>query len=288
MAHVADWKKQEVSHLEKLAKEYPVVGVVNLGIVPGRQIQKIRATMRGEDTVVRMSRKNLMSLALKNTNKKGIEKLSEHITGQGGLLFSKANPFKIYKNLEKNKTRAPAKPNSIAPRDISVSKGDTPFPPGPILGELQMAGIPAAIEKGKVVIKQNKIIVKAGDKISPGVANALSKLEIEPFEIKLDVLAAYEDGVIYTPDILAVDSEKILMDVSTAHQQAVNLSINATYLTKQTAALGVSFAASNARNLAINAVIYEKEVVDLILTSAQQKANALKAVADKDTGEESK
>ncbi len=282
MAHVADWKKQEVRYLEKLAKEYPVIGVVNLGTVPGRQIQKIRASMRGDDAVVRMSRKNLMSLALKNSNKKGIEKLSDHITGQGGLLFSKTNPFKIYKNLDKNKTRAPAKPNSTAPRDISVSKGDTPFPPGPILGELQLAGIPAAIEKGKVVIKQDKVVVKAGDKISAEVANALSKLEIEPFEIKLEMLAAYEDGVVYTPELLAVDSEKVLMDVSTAYRQAVNLSVNTAYLTKQTAALGVSLAASKARNLAINAVIYEKEVVDIILAAAHQKASALKAAADKE------
>ncbi len=278
MAHVAQWKKDEVKELKRLINEYPVIGVVNTGSVPGKQIQKIRASLRTEDTQIKMSRKRLMKRALKGASKDGVEGLSDHINGQSGLLFSKTNPFKIYKTLDKNKTRASAKANSIAPADISVSKGETSFPPGPILSELQQGGIPAAIQGGKVVIKQDKVIVKAGEKISAAVANALARLEIEPLEIKLDLLAAFEEGTTYLPDILAVDTEKIKSDLAAAYQQAVNLSVNSAYLTKQTAPIAISQAASKARNLAINAGIFEKEVIDAILASAFAKASALDAV----------
>jgi large subunit ribosomal protein L10 len=278
MAHVAQWKKDEVKEIKRLIKEYPVIGVVNTGSVPGKQIQKIRASMRDEETQIKMSRKRLLKRALKGASKEGVEGLSDHITGQAGLLFSKTNPFKIYKTLEKNKTRASAKANSIAPADISISKGETSFPPGPILSELQQGGIPAAIQGGKVVIKQDKVIVKAGEKISAAVANALARLEIEPVEIKLDLLAAYEEGTTYTPDLLAVDTEKIKLDLATAYQQAINLSVNSAYLTKETAPIAISQAASLARNLAINAGIFEKEVIDAILANAYAKASALDAL----------
>jgi len=275
MAHVAQWKKDEVKELKKLIEDYPVVGVVNIGSVPGKQIQTIRSSVRGDDTKIKMSRKRLMKLALKKSSKEGVTELAYHITGQAGLIFSNINPFKIYSTLERNKTKAAAKANSIAPADISVSQGPTSFPPGPILSELQMGGIPAAIQAGKVAIKQDTLVVKAGDKISPATANALARLEIEPIEIKLELLAAFEDGTTYTPDILAVDADKIRMNIATAYQQAVNLSVNSAYLTKQTAAIGITQAVSKARNLAINAEIFEKEVIDIILAKALAKANAL-------------
>jgi large subunit ribosomal protein L10 len=287
MAHVAQWKKDEVKEINKLINEYPVIGIVDLGAVPGKQIQKIRTSVRG-DTLLKMSRKRLMVRALKKASKEGVGGLSEYLKGQPGFLFSKTNPFRIYKTLEKNKTKAPAKPNAIALSDISVSKGETPFPPGPILSELQQAGIPAAIQSGKVVIKQDKVIVKAGEKITPAVANALARLEIEPLEIKLDLLAAYERGVIYSPDILAVDSQKILSDIVTAHQEAVNLSINSAYLTKETAAFGISQAAAEARNLAINAAVFSKEVIETIISNAQAKAQAIEFLTKEKVAEKTK
>jgi large subunit ribosomal protein L10 len=278
MAHVASWKKDEIKEIKKLIDEFPVIGVVNVGAVPGKQMQKIRASIRGENAQIRMSRLRLMKRALKGSSKEGLENLSDNLTGQAGLLFSKSNPFKIYKVLEKNRTRAPAKPNSLATSDIAVKKGDTPFPPGPILSELQLAGIPAAIQSGKVVIKQDKVLVRAGERITSPVSNALSRLEIEPVEIKLDLLAAYEEGTIYTPDILGVDSQKIASDFSLAHKQALNLSVNSGYPTNKTAQLLISRAEAEARNLAINAGIFEKEVMNAILASAYSKARVLESL----------
>ena len=53
-----------------------------------------------------------------------------------------------------------AKAGETAPEDIVIEKGPTSFKPGPIVGELQQAGIPAAIEGGKVRIRETKTVVK--------------------------------------------------------------------------------------------------------------------------------
>ena len=62
----------------------------------------------------------------------------------------------------------------------------TSFKPGPIVGELQHAGFPAAIEKGKVVLKKDVTIVKAGQTISREVAGLLTRLDILPLEVGLE------------------------------------------------------------------------------------------------------
>lgn len=279
MAHVAEWKKEEVETLKKLIVGHSVVAVVDMENIPAKQLQKMRELLRSQ-VLIKMSKKSLMKRGLEEASKekKEVDALEEHLTGQPAFIFTDINPFKIYKTLEKNKTRAPAKPDSIAPMDILVSKGDTPFPPGPILGELQQAGIPVTIQGGKIAIKEDKVVVKKGERINERLAMALAKLEIEPMEVGLDLLAAYEDGTIYTSDLLAVDEDEIRSNVIMAYQQAFNLSLNSGYITKATASSAIAKAAFEARNLAINATIFEPEVIDIILSKAQSQALAVDTV----------
>ena len=290
MAHVAEWKKQEVEDLKKLIVSHSVVGVVDMENIPAKQLQKMRELLRSQ-VLIKMSKKSLMKLGLEKASKEKnkVDALEEHLGGQPAFIFSDINPFKIYKTLEKNKTSAPAKSNSIAPVDILVPKGDTPFPPGPMLGELQQAGIPATIQGGKITIKDDKVVVKKGERINDKLAMALAKLEIEPMEVGLDMLAVYEDGNIYTPDVLAIDEDETRSNIQTAYQQAFNLSLNSGYITRATASAAITKAAGEARNLAINATIFEAEVIDIILAKAQSQAlavdSALGDLVEKKLGE---
>ena len=100
-----------------------------------------------------------------------------------------------------------AKAGEIAPEDIIVEKGPTSFKPGPIVGELQQAGIPAAIEAGKVRIRETKTIVKKGQPFTPKQAEILAKLDIKPMDIGLLLQVAYFEGNMYEPSVLAIDED---------------------------------------------------------------------------------
>jgi large subunit ribosomal protein L10 len=267
MPHVAEWKKDEVASLKKLIESHEVVGMANLSDIPAPQLQKMRRTLKGSATL-KMSRKTLMTLALDDCAKGNIEALGEYMEGQPALIFTNMNPFKLYKILEGSKTAAPAKAGSIAPEDIVVPKGDTAFKPGPILGELQKIGIPAKIEKGKIVITSDKTIVSAGDAIPRDVASILTRLEIFPLEVGIDLRAAYEDETIYTSDLLTIDEEKTLGDVQKAFTQALNLSVNAVIFTKESTPLLIQKAASQSLNLALNAEILTSKTRDILLAKA--------------------
>jgi large subunit ribosomal protein L10 len=274
MAHVAEWKKEEVKELQTLIKDHPVVGIANLSDIPAPQLQKMRENLRGSARV-KMSRINLMNLALNDSGKVNIENLSEHMEGQPALIFTDMNPFKLYKILEESKTPAPAKAGSVATADIVVPKGDTSFMPGPILGELQKIGVPAKIDKGKIVITEDKTIVAEGEEISRDVASMLTRLEIYPLEVGIDLKAAYEDETIYTSDILTIDTDETFSDVQKAYQQAINLSVNAVVFTKESTPLLISKAAGQSMNLALNADILTSKTTDLILAKAFAQMLAL-------------
>jgi large subunit ribosomal protein L10 len=167
--------------------------------------------------------------------------------------------------------------------DIIVQKGPTSFPPGPILGEFQSAGIPASIEAGKVAVKETKVVCKAGEAVPQKLATMLSKLEIYPLIVGLDLRAAYDDGTIYEPELLAIDESKYLSDIIRAAQNAFNLSVNTAYPTKATIGTLLAKAFAESRNLGVNAVVFDSGVMDALLAKAhvQMTAVASKA-ADKD------
>ncbi len=274
MAHVADWKKEEVNDLKELIENHSVVGMANLADIPAPQLQKMRQSLK-DTTTIKMSRKTFMSLALGESEKSNIDALGEHMEGQPAMIFTNMNPFKLYKILEASKTSAPAKAGSIAPSDIVVPKGDTAFKPGPILGELQKVGIPAKIDKGKIVITKDKVIVAEGEAVPRDVAGLLTRLEIQPMEVGIDLVAAYEDEAIYTSDILTIDDEKTMSDIQKAFSRALNLSINASIYTKETMPLIIQNAVSKSMNLALNAEILTSKTTDLLLSKAYLQMLAL-------------
>ena len=198
MAHVAEWKKDEVKEIKELIESYDVIGVVDLLNIPARQLQEMRKSLCG-NALIRLSKINLINLALEdcNKNKENIINLSEHLSGQPALIFTDMNPFRLYKILEDSKTNAPAKAGSVAKDDIVVPKGDTGFQPGPFLGELQQIGANAKIDQGKIVVDKDAVVVEAGEIVSQQVASVLTRLNIKPMEVGIDLHAVFEEGAVY-------------------------------------------------------------------------------------------
>ncbi|RLI76171.1 50S ribosomal protein L10 [Archaeoglobales archaeon] len=270
------WKINAVEELKNIFTSHPVIAIVSFRDVSARQMQDIRREFK-DKAIIKVTKNSLIERALDSVNGE-FKKLKEFIGDQTAIVASNINPFKLYKLLEKTKVPSPLKPNQVSPVDVVVEKGPTPFPPGPIIGELQLAGLPAAIERGKIVIKDTVTVVKAGEVVKPEVARALEKLEIKPIKIGLDVKAIYDSGVILTTDVLAIDEEKIKQDFADAYAKALNLAINAAYITPETAEILLIKAFTDAKNLAINACIFEKDVMPDIITKAHSEMIALASV----------
>jgi large subunit ribosomal protein L10 len=276
MAHVAKWKETRVENLTELLLANPVIGVIDIEGIPASQLQQIRKNLPAGSKFV-VAKNTLIKLALKKASKKkkNINELVSSLDGQRGLIASDINPFRLFQAMEGTKIKAPARGGEAAPYDIEIKEGETSFKPGPIVGELQKAGFPAAIERGKVVIKKDKLLVKEGDRIPRNVAQMLTRLEIYPMTVGLSLKAGFENGLVYTRDVLDVDVEAFLGDMKAASTNAFNLSMFIGYPTKTTITPLVQLAHQNAFNLAFNAGVPTKENITLLITKAQGQAAAL-------------
>ena len=275
-AHVASWKKEAVAKLASQISESNVVGIINIRGVPAPAFQTMRANLR-EHVRITMLKNTLMKLALQEAGKKreGVADLVDAVDDQCAIVTSDMNPFRLFKQLDSTKTKMPAKGGEVSPEDIEIKAGDTPFKPGPVVGELQKAGLPAAIEQGKVVIKRDKLLVKKGDEIPREVALVLSKLGIFPITVGLNLRAAFEDGMVYGKDVLEVDDLAYLAKVRTAAASALNLSVFSGHPTTLSIRPLLAKAHGSAFNLAVNAGVISSETIKLMLSKANAQMIAL-------------
>lgn len=276
MAHVAEWKKETVHRLSEVLDAHETFGIVDIHGISAPLIQKMRRDLRENSNFV-MAKNKLIFISLQEAFEQKGEKIdpdmfAELMKGkQTALIGTDMNAFKLYALMKATLTNAPAKAGDIAPDDIVVQKGETPFKPGPIVGEFQKAGIPAAIENGKVVIKKTKTLVNKGEPIPGDVALMLTKLEIYPMTVGLNLIAAYEDGILYEPDVLDIDQDRFMQDLRGAISSAFNLSVFAAYPTKLNIKALLSSAHTKALNLAVNAEIFTPETLKILIAKANMQ-----------------
>jgi len=263
-------KPVQVKKINDLSGSHKVVGVLNMHKLPAKQLQQMRESLRGK-AVIKMTKKSLIKRGL-------IEDLHAKLEGKNvepALLFSNENPFRLYKILKDSRTPASAKPGDVATKDITIPAGPTPLPPGPAISTLQKVGLKASVQNGKIAVLFDKVVCKAGETVSEELASVLNLLKIEPMEIGLDLVIAWEGGVLYGRDVLDVDQSQYISDIQSAVQQGVNLSLNTGFITKFTSPLAIQKAFMEARTLCIEADIIEKAFIDDVLAKAVREAKAL-------------
>jgi len=276
---VPSWKKEEVAELTDMLKTSPVIGVVNIEGIPARQMQQMREKLRN-DAKIRSSKNTLIQKALERAGeeREDLEDLEGYIEGQIALVTTELNPFKLFSRMEKTKTKAPASGGETAPEDVKVEEGETPFKPGPIVGDLQNVGIPASIKSGKVMINKTKTVVKEGETISPQLATMLRRLEINPITVGLDLRSVFEDGILYNREDLDIDPEEFIQDIKDSAASSFALSVSISYPTKENITTLVSKSSRDAMSLAYNADIINEETIVPILS---QVTNNMMALASK-------
>lgn len=281
-------KVQTVERISKLAKQYPVLAVTKLSKVRSAQLMAVRKVLRGNAEIVVVKNK-LAILGLKDSGLKGADELLKNLEGQNALIFSKIDPFKLFLLLEKNRVNLAARAGDVAPANVVVPAGNTGQQAGPVLSEFREAGIKTKIEAGSVQVVEDSVVAKPGTVISPKLASLLSRLGIKPIRAGLAIALAYENGLIYGAEAVAIDLEKYRASLLEAYSSARGLAIEISYVTKETAPAIITKAYREALALAVESGEITKESAPMILSKAEAEANAVEAKAkEKGYGSEPK
>jgi large subunit ribosomal protein L10 len=222
--HISSAKKETVRELGDLIKNKKTILIASIKNIPTSQFQEIIKKLRGK-AVVKVPKKNLIFRTLESTKEETLNKLKEQISENVAVLFSDMDCFELAAELVRNKTPAKAKAGQEAPEDIEIPAGPTELVPGPAISELGALGIQIQIDKGKINIKESKILVKKGDKISSGAAGIMSKLDIKPFSISLIPLAGYDatEKKLYLD--IKIDRERTIEELKKAFGKALPFAV---------------------------------------------------------------
>ena len=267
-----------VERIAKLAKAYPVLCVTKLSKVRSAQLMAVRKVLRGRAEIVVVKNK-LAILGLKRAGLKNADELLKNLEGQNALIFSTLDPFKLFLLLEKNKVNLAARAGDIAPSDIVVPAGNTGQQAGPVLSEFREAGIQTKIEAGSIQVVKDSVVAKTGAQISPKLAGLLSRLGIKPIRAGLSIALAYENGLIYGAEAVAIDLDKYRANLLQGFAESKALAVFIGYVTKDTAPEIITKAYREALALAVDAGIVTAESAPLILAKAEREANAVLAKA---------
>jgi large subunit ribosomal protein L10 len=263
-----------VERIAKLAKQYPVLAVTRLSKVRSAQLMAVRKVLRGNAEIIVVKNK-LAVLGLKRAGLKNADELLKNLKGQNALIFSKQDPFKLFLLLEKNRVNLAARAGDVAPTNIVVPAGNTGQQAGPVLSEFREAGIKTKIEAGSIQVVEDSIVAKPGAVISPKLASLLSRLGIKPIRAGLAIALAYENGLIYGAEAVAIDLDKYRASLLEGFALAKGLSIYIGYVTKETAPEIIAKAYREALALAVEAGEVTPESAPVILGKAEAEANAV-------------
>ncbi|MDG7003143.1 MAG: 50S ribosomal protein L10 [Nitrososphaerota archaeon] len=271
-------KVETVERVASLAQKYPVLAVTSLSTVRASQLMAVRKALRQHAEVFVVKNK----LAIRGLQKAGIknaDQLLSHLTGQNALIFSTNDPFKLFLALDKNKVYLAARAGDKAPDDIIVPAGNTSLPAGPVLSEFREAGIQTKIEGGSIWVNKDSVAVKKGAEITPKLASLLSKLNIKPIRAGLAIALAYENGLIYAGDVVAINLDEYRKSILDAYASSRGLAIVVGYVTKETAPDILAKAYREALSLQVEAGFLDKETAPMIFGRAEAEAAALESKA---------
>ncbi|KAJ9683776.1 hypothetical protein PVL29_016325 [Vitis rotundifolia] len=229
----ADKKIAYDQKLCQLLDEYSQILIAAADNVGSNQLQNIRKGLRG-DSVVLMGKNTMMKRSIRlhaeKTGNTAFLNLIPLLVGNVGLIFTKGDLKEVSEEVAKYKVGAPARVGLVAPIDVIVPPGNTGLDPSQT-SFFQVLNIPTKINKGTVEIITPVELIKKGDKVGSSEAALLAKLGIRPFSYGLVVLSVYDNGSVFSPEVLDLTEEDLIEKFAAGVSMVTSLSLAISYPT---------------------------------------------------------
>ncbi|XP_050385209.1 60S acidic ribosomal protein P0 [Argentina anserina] len=217
----------------KLLEDYGQVLIVAADNVGSNQLQNIRKGLRGDSTVL-MGKNTMMKRTIKilsaKTGNDTYLNLVPLLVGNVGLIFTKGDLKEVSEEVAKYKVGAPARVGLVAPIDVVIPPGNTGLDPSQT-SFFQVLNIPTKINKGTVEIITPVEIIRKGEKVGNSEAALLAKLGIRPFSYGLVVTMVYDNGSVFSPEVLDLTEDDLMLKFASGVSNVTALAMAISYPT---------------------------------------------------------
>ncbi len=267
--HVSESKKRKVKEISEQMKRKTVM-IISIKGLPSAQFQDIKKKLRSK-AKIQVVKKSLINFALDCSSIKELNDLIPHVDDSTAILFSDEDAFVVSGLLADEKSPAKAKAGQIAPCDIEVKAGPTELVPGPDISALSAVGLAPKVEAGKIAIMQDKVIVKEGKEITEALASIMAKLDIIPFEVGIEPIAAFMDGKVYAN--IKIDKEGSILEIENAFGRGLAFAVE------------MEIVNSDTLDMILNKAGVEGKVIDELISEEKEEVVEEKVEEKEDTEE---
>lgn len=273
-------KSKALEELKEKLSQYQTIAVIDISNLTSEQITSLRKALKGKDVMILGGRKTLIIKALEELGNKTAARMLKQIKTKLLIALSNEDPFELTLLLDKNMQPAPAKEGMIAPNDIVIPKGKTKQKPGPAISTFTQAGVKTGVEQGFISVKEDTVVTKKGEKVSPAVIKLLTMLGIKPFKQGFYIQQATYHNQIFNANVLHLDLDKFKNEILLAVKRANDLCVGAAIPTPYSVNILIQKAAINAKVLAIASKTISSETMPELLAQATTSAKAIQGLME--------
>jgi large subunit ribosomal protein LP0 len=228
---VKEKKDAYFTKLMDLFQTHSKLFIVNMDMVSSKQAQTVRFQLRGKGEML-MGKNTMIRKCIRNnlTEYPQLDCLLEYVVGNTGFIFVKDDFSAVRNILKENFIGAAARAGVLAPIDVRIPAGVTTLQPTET-SFFQAINIATKITKGAIEILQDVDLIKKGRKVMPGEAALLQKMGIKPFTYGIEIIAVYENGSVFEPNVLDITDEHLLGSFQAGVSRVAALSLAAGYPT---------------------------------------------------------
>jgi len=200
-----------------LMEKYTKVISFEMNLVGSKQLALIRQKLRGraeflfgKNTMLRKVLRDKCAEEQADQPEKSAKLLKMLVLIQGnvGLLFHDQDIKAMRDEVESETLPCAAKVGIDAPCDVTVKAGPTGCDPTQT-AFFQLLDIPTKINRGQVEIVSDVVVIRQGDKVQASQASLCAKLNITPFAFGPEGRYVYDDGDVYSCEVLDITDEMI-------------------------------------------------------------------------------
>lgn len=208
-----------------------------------------------------------------------LAKLADHLVKNVGFVFTKGELKETRDRIISNKVPAPARAGSVAQTGVSIPAGLTGMEPTQT-SFFQALNIPTKINRGQIEIMSNVDLFKAGDKVTASQVALLTKMKIKPFSYGLVFEQVYDNGTVYSPEVLDITDERLQQSILGGLANIASISLAIGHPTKASAPHSIMNGLKNLVSISLvtDYVIKPAEKIKAILDDPEALA-ALAAAA---------
>lgn len=246
-------RERKALMLEKTKKYFNAYSnymLLNIHKVQSTQFKDIVSALPSSMKIL-FAKNKIMKKILRELDAEKFKDLIESIKGNVLIaFFDGMDPKNILQVSEKYQRKAFALSGDITKKDVTIPAGPTGLAPEKI-NLFQAAKINTKINKGKIDVASDHVLVHKGEAVGISEASLLLMLGIMPFEHGMDILRVYENGQVYENNMLLIDESCIAEAVSETAGIVAAFSLGLGITTEASLSYEISNAYSDVQKIAL-------------------------------------